>query len=191
MFDSDVWRKLKRGPQVVLLKDAAFISAFTGLQSGDIVVDAGSGSGFLAVYLGSIVAPGGRVFSYEWRDDFVELAKGNVKRAGLENVVEVKFKDVFEGIAEKDVDLVTLDLANAEKALAHANEALKPKGWIVCFNPNVEQAKAVVEEAQRLGLRQIQTMESFVRELLIRKEGTRPETKGLLHTAYLTFLRKA
>ncbi len=43
----------------MLLKDCALISAFTGLQSGDFVVDAGTGSGWLAIYLGSIVAPDG------------------------------------------------------------------------------------------------------------------------------------
>ena len=55
----DVLRKLTRGPQIITLKDAGIISAYTGISSGDLVVDAGSGSGFLAIYLGNLVKPDG------------------------------------------------------------------------------------------------------------------------------------
>lgn len=189
MFSMQVYKKLERGPQVVSLKDCALVSAFTGLQSGDNVIDAGAGSGFLAIYLASIIAPSGRVFSYEWRDDFVELAKKNISLAGLNNI-EVKWKDVFEGIEEQNIDLIALDLANAEKALPHAKNALKKNGFIAGFLPNIEQVKTFVETAGELGLRHDKTIESIVRELLVRSYGTRPQTKGLLHTAFISFLRK-
>lgn len=189
MLDSSLWKKLKRGPQVVLLKDAAFASAFTGLQGGDRVVDAGSGSGWLAIYLGSIVAPSGRVYSYEWRGDFAELAEKNVAKAGLQEIVEIKRKDVFQGIDEREVDLVCLDLANAEKTLPHAFAALKPKGSCVGFLPNVEQVKAFVLEAQRLGFEHERTVSVLPIEWLVRQQGARPATKGLLHTVFLAFLR--
>ena len=190
MLDQRIWRKLSRGPQVILLKDAALMSAFTGLQSGDKVVDSGAGSGWLAVYLGSIVAPNGKVFSYEWREDFAALAEKNAKKAGLEGRIEVKRKDVFAGIDESEVDLVTLDLAESEKALVPAFGALRAGGWCVGYHPNVEQAKAFVETGTGLGFEYFQTVECMVRELLVRKQGCRPQTKGIMHTGYLTFLRK-
>ncbi|MBI5228594.1 methyltransferase domain-containing protein [Candidatus Micrarchaeota archaeon] len=190
MLPANLFKKLKRGPQVITLKDAALISGFTGLQSGDRVVDAGAGSGFLAIYLGSMVAPSGKVFSYEWREEFAKLAEKNVEKTGLKEVVEIKRKNIFDGVEENEIDLITLDLADAEKVLEHAAKALKEEGWIVGYFPNVEQAKDFVEAAERIGLKHVKTVESLLREMLIRREGCRPQTKGLLHTGYLCFLRK-
>jgi tRNA (adenine57-N1/adenine58-N1)-methyltransferase catalytic subunit len=45
-------RKLKRGPQVVLPKDIGMILGFTGVGKTSKVVDAGAGSGWLAISLG-------------------------------------------------------------------------------------------------------------------------------------------
>ncbi len=190
MLPSNFFRKLARGPQVVLLKDAAFVSAFSGLQSGDTVVDAGAGSGWLAIYLGSIVSPSGRVVSYEWRQEFADLAEKNVRKAGLDAIVSIKRANVCEGIAEKDVCLVTLDLAGSPAALPSAFESLKGEGMCVGFCPNVEQAKEFVLKGVDAGFTHVKTVECDEREWLIRPQGCRPATTGLRHTSFLCFLRK-
>jgi tRNA (adenine57-N1/adenine58-N1)-methyltransferase len=173
-----------------MLKDAAVISAFSGVRSGDRVVDAGAGSGFLAIYLGSIVAPSGKIYSYEWKNDFVELAARNVLKAGLQQIIEVKHEDVFKGIEEKQVDLVTLDLAGSEKALLHAFNSLKKNGFCVGVLPNVEQAKRFVLGGEKIGFKHEQTIDVTASNWLIREEGCRPETTGVMHTAFLSFLKK-
>ncbi|HLC48196.1 MAG TPA: methyltransferase domain-containing protein [Candidatus Norongarragalinales archaeon] len=190
MLDSNTWRKLKRGPQIITLKDASLISGLTGLQSGDRVVDAGAGSGYLAIYLGSIAAPDGNVVTYENRAEFADLAKKNITRAGLEKVVELKEKDAFSGFDEKDVDLVTLDMAESEKVLIHAKDSVKMGGWIVGYIPNVEQANRFVMEAEKLKLRVERVTDAFLRDWKIRSYGSRPENTGLIFTAFLVFLRK-
>lgn len=190
MLDNSVWRKLKRGPQIITLKDASLISGLTGLQSGDKVIDAGAGSGYLAIYLGSIVAPSGKVTTYENRPEFAELARKNIARAGLEKVIELKEKDAFLGFEEMDADLITLDMAESEKVLAHAKQSLKMGGWIVGYLPNVEQASKFVIEAERLKLRVERTTDAFLRDWKIRSYGSRPENTGLIFTAFLAFLRK-
>ncbi len=190
MFPVKLYKKLKRGPQVITLKDAALISAFTGLQSGDKVIDAGAGSGWLAIYLGSVVAPLGRVSSYEWREDFALLAGKNVEKAGLAAVVEIKRKSIFDAMDERGVDLVTLDLAESDKALPHAWNAVKEGGFVVGYLPNVEQVKTFVMAGEALGFKHVETVESIIRELLVRPYGCRPASSGITHTAYLSFLKK-
>jgi tRNA (adenine57-N1/adenine58-N1)-methyltransferase len=190
MLDSSLWKKFKRGPQIIMLKDAAFISAFTGLQSGDRVLECGSGSGFLTVYLASIVAPSGRIYSYERRKEFLEIAQKNVEKAGLLEAVEFSEKDIMQGIAEKELDLVVLDFADSHLALPLAFEALRKGGYCVGYLPNVEQVKEFVLAGEEKGFRHLRTTETIVRELLVRPQGCRPETKGLLHTGYLSFLKK-
>jgi tRNA (adenine57-N1/adenine58-N1)-methyltransferase len=183
----DLLRGLKRGPQVVLPKDFGLAVAFTGVGKNSLIVDAGAGSGFLAISLANIAK---KVVSYEWREEFANLAEANVRRNALKNI-EIKRKSVFKGISERNVDLVTLDMADAEKAIKNARRALKKGGYIVGFLPNIEQVKKFVKELEKNKFVEIFTIESIVREMLVRKEGVRPETKGLLHTVYLTFARKA
>ncbi len=191
MFDPVIWKKLRRGPQVILLKDAAMISALTGLQSGDRVIDCGAGSGFLACYLGSIVAPAGKVFSYEKREEFQQLAAKNVEKARLSDVVEIKLKDVLaEGFEETDIDLITLDMGDSHLGLPHAFAALKAGGFCAGYLPHAEQVQTFVKAALVAGFEQGETIEVIVRPMLVRERGFRPENSGLLHTAYLSFLRK-
>lgn len=178
--------KLKRGPQVILPKDIGMIIAFTGVGKASKVVDAGAGSGWLAISLGNVAKT---VVSYERREEFAELARKNVERAGLKNV-KVKVKDVFEGIDEKNVDLVTLDLADSEKVLEHAHGALKAGGFVTGYLPHAEQVSRFVKECERIGFADIFTIECIVREMLVREQGFRPENVGLIHTAYLVFARK-
>jgi tRNA (adenine57-N1/adenine58-N1)-methyltransferase len=186
----DVFNKLQRGPQIITLKDAGIISAFTGISSGDLVVDAGSGSGFLAIYMGNLVRPEGKVISYERRRDFARLAKSNVLKAGLEKYVEIKNRDIYRGIAEKNVDVITLDLPEPWHAVRHAKKALKDGGFLVSYVPTVEQVRQFVERCWKTGLKHEKTVECTVREMVLHERGTRPQIKGLMHTGYITFIRK-
>lgn len=187
-FDFDfhfppVLQKLKRGPQIILPKDLGTIAAFAGINKKSVVVDAGAGSGFAAVFFASIAK---KVITYEIREDFSEFARKNIVRSGLKNI-ELRTKDVFEGFKEK-ADAIILDLPNPERIFSSKFD-LKDEGHIVAYLPNIEQAKVFVLEAEKHGFRTF-TVRCFVEELLVREFGTRPTNKGLTHTAYLTFARK-
>jgi tRNA (adenine57-N1/adenine58-N1)-methyltransferase len=186
----DILPKLARGPQIITLKDAALISAFTGMSAGDLVVDAGSGSGFLAIYMGNLVRPDGKVVSYERRPDFASLAKRNVHKAGLEKYVAIKGKDIFAGIDERGVDVITLDLPEPWNAVAHSKKALKDGGFLVSYVPTVEQVRHFVVRCEKSGLKHVKTVECTVREMVLKERGTRPQIKGIMHTGYITFVRK-
>ncbi len=172
-------------------KDAGIIASFTGLGCGDNVIEVGGGSGFLTVFLANIVGEGGKVYSYERRPEFAEIIRKNLVKTSFESRVELIEKDAFLGVEQKNVDLFVLDLADAEKLLPNALGALKEGGFAVGFLPNVEQVKDFVFTGEEIGFVHRQTVEVAVRELLVRKDrGVRPQTKGLMHTAYLSFLQK-
>jgi tRNA (adenine57-N1/adenine58-N1)-methyltransferase len=180
------YRRLKRGPQVILPKDIGIIMAYSGIGKNSICVDAGTGSGWLAV---SLARASKQVTSYELREDFIKIAQRNKEIEGLGNLV-LKNADITKGIAEKDVDLVTLDMPNSEKALRPAYKALKPGGIAVGYLPHVEQVKKFVSSMVKLKFSNIFTIEVIVRDMLVREEGMRPSTKGVWHTAYLVFGQK-
>jgi len=114
-----------------------------------------------------------------------------VKKAGLEKYVEVKNKDVFKGIDEKNVDVITLDMPEPWHAIEHVYNALKKDGYLVSFLPTIEQMRKFVLLCKDKGLKHEQSIECIVREMSVKETGTRPETKGLMHTAYLSFFRKS
>jgi len=187
---TDYLQKMRRIPQIMLPKDAAQIVAYTGVGPGDVVVDAGVGSGALAIFLGNLVRPDGRVVSYEVREDFASVAEENIRMAGLSDIVTVKLKDIYEGIDERDVDLVTLDLPQPERVLPHAELALKLGGHLAIFSPCVEHIQRLYVENPKYRFANYTTIECFGREFEVKPGATRPKTRMIAHTGYLTFARK-
>lgn len=177
---------MRRGPAVILPKDLGMVIGYTGIGKKSIVVEAGAGSGFATVMLGNMVK---KITSYEWKEEFANIAKENAKRAGLRNV-KINVGDVRNGIEEKEVDLVLLDMPEADKVVAHAHSALKAGGFLVGFLPHFEQAKAFWMECEKAGFGEKFMLESIVREYEVREFGVRPKHIGLTHTAFLVFARK-
>ena len=186
MHFPEILKKCKRGPQVVLPKDIGVILAYSGVGKNSLVVDAGAGSGWLAISLANICK---RVVSYEWREEFAELAEKNAKRAGVEGL-EIKRKNVFDGIDERECDLVTLDLADSDKVVPHAHAALRKGGMVFGYLPHVEQARRFFEACEAAGFGEIEMIEAINRSYLVRAAGVRPENTGLTHTAYIVFATK-
>ncbi len=184
---TDFLNKAKRGPQVIMPKDLGMIVSITGCSPGWKVVDAGTGSGFLAVFLGNL---GCKVFTYEKKEDFYKLAKGNVKSSGLKNI-KIRNADITKGIKERNVDMITLDMKDSEKAVKHAFNSLKSGGWLVIYSLHIEQIQKVWKELRKYEFGKVRILESLEREWQI--EGltfTRPKTHMLAHTGFLTFVRK-
>jgi tRNA (adenine57-N1/adenine58-N1)-methyltransferase len=183
MFLPYRYKRLKRGPQVILPKDIGMILAYTAIGKESSCLDAGTGSGWLAIALARVSK---QVVSYETRGEFIRIAERNIKLEGISNLI-LKNADVTEEVTERDLDLVALDMPNSEKALPNAFLALKSKGYVCGYLPHIEQVKAFVAELERLGFMEIATYEIIERDMLVREQGTRPSTKGVWHTGYLTF----
>ncbi|MFN3909754.1 MAG: methyltransferase domain-containing protein [Candidatus Anstonellaceae archaeon] len=183
----DYLKKLKRGPQITLPKDASIVIGFCPINKESIVIDAGSGSGYFAI-LASLVAK--KVVSYEKNEEFFKLAKKNVEKLNIENI-EIKIRDVIkDGFEEKEVDVVFLDLPNSYLAVKNAISSLKENGVLVGYFPHNEQLKDFVLEAKKYGWEKYYCTEIIERKILVREAGTRPENIGLLHSGYLAFLEK-
>ncbi|MFX1486133.1 MAG: tRNA (adenine-N1)-methyltransferase [Promethearchaeota archaeon] len=181
--------KVNRKTQIIYPKDAAIIITYAGIGAGSQVLEAGTGSGALAIMLANIVRPSGRVYSYEIKENHIKIAEKNIKKAGLVDYIELKNKDVTQGIDERDIDAVILDLATPWIAIPHAYEALKAGGVLVSYSPTIEQTqKTVYAMRNEFGL--ITTVECLVRPILVRENMTRPATLIIGHTAYITFARK-
>ncbi len=182
--------KLARKTQIIYPKDMALIVLYAGVRSGSRVVEAGTGSGALTAILASHVKPEGHVYSYEVREELIELAKRRLERMGLAKYVTLKHGDVTGKIEERDVDAVVLDLATPWLVVEKAWEALKPSGCFASFSPTIEQVVKTVEALRSSGFADIETIECLIRRYQVEAGRTRPETFTIAHTGYLTFARK-
>src|SRR3989344_1156962 len=118
---TDLIKKATRGPQIITNKDIGLILTETGLNKTSIVLESGTGSGFLTCHLAKIVK---KVITYERRDDFQKIAKDNGALLGFKNIT-FKLKDIYEGIEEKNIDTIVLDLPEPWRVVESSFTALK------------------------------------------------------------------
>lgn len=182
----DHFAKFKRAPQVILPKDIGIIMAYSGVNSESVCVDAGTGSGWLAVSLARVAK---RVISYEIREDFIKIAEKNKLTANVPNL-EIRHGDITKELKEKDIDIITLDMPGSDKVILRARKSLKENGVIVGYLPHVEQVAKFVSKLRKNGFGDPKIYECILRDILVREEGIRPSTKGVWHTAYLVFANK-
>lgn len=181
-------KKCKRGgPAVVLPKDAGVVLGIVGIGKESEVLELGTGSGFMTCYLANACK---KVTTYEHKKEFQELAKANVKAAGFENV-EFYLGDAVEGIkgTKKTFDFVFCDIPEAEKIAEDTERVLKPGGYLAAHCLNLEQAKALVLEAEK-HFKKVFMLENTVREYTIREFGMRPAHFGMTYSGCLVFAKK-
>jgi tRNA (adenine57-N1/adenine58-N1)-methyltransferase len=187
----DYIMKSVRKTQITYPKDIALIVMFSSIGPGSRVVEAGTGTGALTTALAHYVKPNGKIYSYEYREEFQKVAEKNLARAGLLDFVELKLKDVTAGIDETDVDAVVLDLATPWLVILHAYTALKPCGTLISFSPTIDQIVKTVEALNENGFVDVETVECLMRGMQVERGKTRPQTLMTAHTGYVTFARKA
>jgi len=186
----DFVMKSARETQIIYPKDAGYICAQVGLGPGMIVVEAGTGSGAMTTFLANIVKPHGHVYSYEVNDRFLTIAKKNLDKAGLLDFVTLKLADVKQGVDVRDADVAVLDIGDPWLAVHVMREALKPGGFLAAVTPTYNQVEKLCEELYHNEFVEVETVELMLRRLQVKPGMTRPETRMIAHTAFITTARK-
>jgi tRNA (adenine57-N1/adenine58-N1)-methyltransferase len=189
----DLFDHMERTGAPMMPRDVGLVMGHTGVCAGDRVLDAGTGTGVLAVYL---ARAGADVVTYEVDDEFADVARGNVATAGVADRVDVRTGDVSEVVADEAArsdlgafDVLTLDTADAAEIVGHAPDLLVPGGFVAVYAPFVEQARAAAAVARDVGLVEVRTFETIQREMDFDDRGSRPSTAGVGHTGFLLFGR--
>jgi len=180
----------ERPTQIIYPKDIGLILVKLDVSSGKKVVEAGTGSGALTMALANAVKPSGIVYTYEIEDRFIESAKRNLEKAGLLNYVIIRKRNAKNGFLEKNVDAIVIDVSEPWEIIPKAYEALKNGGVLASFSPTINQAEKTVETLKKTGFIDLSTVECLVRELRVEAGKTRPFTRMIGHTGYITFARK-
>ena len=182
----DALETFEKEPQAIIPKDAGQIIALTGLAPGWKTVEAGSGSGFLTCWLARLVGEE-NLTSYELRPEFQKIARANAEKIGLK---KIKFKsgDVFK-MTETGLDLLFFDLPNPWDGVNAARKSLKKGSYWVCYLPTVVQVQQWLASC-REGFFEHRVVQTLQLEWKTGKRTLRPESSGILHTAFLCVARK-
>jgi tRNA (adenine57-N1/adenine58-N1)-methyltransferase catalytic subunit len=183
---ADLHTSLDRGPQVITAKDIGLILARTSVNGNSIIVDAGAGSGSLSLALANICK---KVTAYEINPEHFRIASKNLQQSGLKNLTLVQ-ENIYDGIQEKNLDLITLDLPEPWRVVVHAEKSLKIGGFLVVYLPNLHQVKMFLDTLGGTSIKLIDTTEILERKWKIDSKIMRPEFQMLGHTGFLTFCRR-
>jgi tRNA (adenine57-N1/adenine58-N1)-methyltransferase len=154
------------------------------------VLESGVGSGALTSGLLRAVGPTGHVTGYEIRDDFASRAVRNVHGFLGEDVpLDVHVRDVYEGIDERDLDRVILDLPEPWRVVKHAAEAMHSGGILVAYLPTILQVGRLREELANGPFGMMETLEVLHRTWHVEGQSIRPDHRMVAHTGFLTVAR--
>jgi arsenite methyltransferase len=108
-------------------------TALAQLESGEVVLDLGSGGGIDVLLSAKRVGPTGKAYGLDMTDDMLALARENQRRAGVENVEFLKGEIEAIPLPDNAVDVIISNCvinlsADKRRVLAEAFRVLKPGG---------------------------------------------------------------
>lgn len=181
---TDLFHHLQRSGAPMLPRDIGLLLGHTGIEAGDRVLDAGTGTGVLAAWLARL---GVDVVTYERNPDFADVARENMQLAGVGDRVDVNTSDVTAVLDELGgFDGLTLDTEDAPTIVERAGNLLRPGGMAGIYSPFVEDARRVEDAARSGPFGTVETYETIQREMDFDERGSRPTTSAVGHTGYLT-----
>ena len=186
----DLMMKASRESGVIYPKDAGLILVRAGIHAGSKVLEIGTGPGALTLILATAVRPTGKVFTYDLREDFMELAKKNLRRAKLLEWVSFHKRVAGEAFPEKDFNTVILDIPTPWEEVGTVRGALAGGGTLVSLNPTYNQIEQMAEALRAAGFIRIESCEILLRPILARQGKTRPVQRMVSHTEFLVFATK-
>ncbi len=194
---SDYVMSMPRGAAVVYPKDAGQIVQMADIFPGATVVEAGVGSGALSMSLLRAVGEHGRLLSFERRDDFAEIAKGNGRAffGGDHPAWTVTVGDLVEALptvaGDGTVDRVVLDMLAPWECLEVVADALIPGGVLICYVATTTQLSRVAEGIRlHGGFTEPSAWESLVRGWHLEGLAVRPQHRMHGHTGFLVTTRR-
>ncbi len=184
---SDVQSNLKRGPQIVLPKDIAWMIYKSGLATGGTVVEAGCGSAALTLALAQAVAPNGKVITFENNLRHFKIAEKNLEMSPWKDLVEIRSSELEDKTKEIETDAIVLDLPNPNEIIEWSKRSLRIGGFMLSYVPTVNQVENLLVSLE--GWKEIEIVEVIQRGWQSKSSALRPKTNMLGHTGFIISAR--
>ena len=184
----DYVREMPRGPQIIYPKDLGNIVTLADIFPGATVIEGGLGSGSLTAALLRAAGHEGRVITYEIEESVIPRATANIEKVvGDTSRLTIKVGNIYEGISERDVDRVVLDVPEPWETVSTVGDALVMGGIVLSFLPTILQVHRLtlaLEEDARFQM--IETVETLLRPWHVTGRSVRPAHRMVAHSGFLT-----
>ncbi|MEB7503449.1 tRNA (adenine-N1)-methyltransferase [Arthrobacter koreensis] len=194
---SDFVLSMPRGAAVVYPKDAGQIVTMADIYPGARVVEAGVGSGALSISLLRAVGDNGSLHSYERREEFADIARGNVETffGGPHPAWDITLGDFQEEVVRNQepgsVDRVVLDMLAPWECTDAVATVLAPGGVWISYVATVTQLSRTAEAIRADGrFTEPEGWESMVRGWHLEGLAVRPDHRMVAHTGFLLSARR-
>lgn len=194
---SDFVLSMPRGAAVVYPKDAGQIVTMADIFPGARVVEAGVGSGALSISLLRAVGDAGYLHSFERRQEFADIAKGNVETifGGTHPAWRISIGDFQDEVLRTEepgsVDRVVLDMLAPWECLDAVATVLAPGGVWINYVATATQLSRTAEAIRADGrFTEPDAWESMVRGWHLEGLAVRPEHRMVGHTGFLMTTRR-
>ena len=189
---ADYVLEMPRSAQIVYPKDLGNILVMADIFPGATVVEAGLGSGALTAALLRAVGERGSVITYEVRQDMVDQGMKNVRTLAPDPCNHtLRMESIYEGINEREVDRIVLDVPEPWHTVPWAAEALTMGGILLSFLPTilqVHQLAMALSSDSRYQL--IETVEVLLRPWSVSHRSVRPAHRMVAHSGFITTARR-
>ncbi len=187
---------MPRGAAIIYPKDATQILQRADIHPGQTVLEAGLGSGALSLWLHRVLGPEGTLISVDRREDFADIARGNVEtyyRGSPPATWDIRLGDLNDVLADQpdhSIDRIILDMLAPWECLEQSLRTLVPGGVIVCYVATVTQLSRVMEALRDTGrTTEPEAAETLQRPWHVEGLAVRPEHRMIGHTAFLCWAR--
>ncbi|MGC8585488.1 MAG: tRNA (adenine-N1)-methyltransferase [Thermoplasmata archaeon] len=185
----DIINMVQKRTQTVNFKDIGKIISLLGLKHDSDVVEIGVGSGHMTLsilyYLND-----GKLTSYDISENSIKYVEEIVNMLGLNKNWIPKVNDIRNGIDERDIDSIFIDIPEPWTSIKNIYDSLKAGGILVAYIPNLTQVKEMKLNMEKAGFVDIQITETIERKWFIGDVEMRPEFTGLLHTSFIVHGRR-
>lgn len=189
----DYVMKIQHGTQIVYPKDLGYIVARSGIESGQKILEIGTGSGSLTSFVASIVKPRGHVYTFDVDENFMKIAEKNIKKAGVSKYITQTNLDLktAKKMPLEDMDVALIDLGDPWTVIPQVRQMLKGSGAVFAICPTMNQLEKLTMSLVENEFTDIESTEHILRTIDAREGKTRHSFQGIGHTTYLCYARKA
>ena len=191
---------MKRRAQTIGSKDAGVLITRLGIGPGDVVLEAGLGSGGQSMHLSRVLGTSGHLITVEPREEHSEVGLENLQTLAqtlsefpMHSHVHGRIESNVEEIRRisANIDAILLDLPEHTSAIESVAHLLKIGGRLSCYCPVSSQLEQAWVACEASGLEVEWAGEIIEREWgKASKGGVRPVNGPFGHTAFLLIAQR-
>ena len=187
---------MKRGPQIIYPKDIGSILIAGNINKDSNILEIGTGSGALTLYLNLILDKKSQLFTLDENEKNQRRAQKTIERyltsSKINNVVNVNYINTklssfsFNDLADK-VDTIITDIPEPWEFFLK-NQIEKDLNW-VSYLPSISQVEKIVTNLRENNFLNIKITETLNREWIIDRKIVRPKNEMVGHTGFVVSAR--